>query len=481
MPARERFPHLKTNTPSKRTKKKTVVIKWLLPIVLLVVAVVVAGLYAPFSPLVNKRPPTGPKLTVGTNPYIYACSVFDAAKTAQTLRVNGDVTKENIQEEYAFDPANTTNKPVDLLALTGNSTATSTCRLKFDRVYVTGSDGKKSASFINVTASLVQFADTKTAREAYDNAKQAVASPSLKTMASVKDSYYAQPTPSIANGSPIYIRPTALYKNMLIRLSAPLASDDTDGAKMVAMLSTVIQDAQSSIAAGKGNKTQDYSGMTRVGQTPFTDACATIDYRKLATSIDHGISLNPVSTQAIQNVAPDDTSVPGVTQAASNCSFTFRTAADKSAQEKQKAPNPTTPAEKAKLFDDRYPHYFNARIAAVKDTDAAHAFIAAIKRQTQDSIKHSSAQYSSTKVSDVALGDSAIRITTTPQSNTSKTAGVYDSQVYYVAKGSYVYQFSTYFTRQSQPYHTTNYQLSDQDMKPILSVFTHATALASKK
>jgi hypothetical protein len=412
---------------------------------------------------------------------MYACSIFDAAKTAQTLHLNDDVTKENIQEEYAFDPANTMDKPVDLLALTGNSTATSTCRLKFDRVYVPGSDNKKSASFINVTASLVQFADDKAAREAYDNAKQTVSPSLLKTMAALKDSYYSQPTASKTSGSPTYIRPTVLYKNLLIRLSAPLAADDTDGSKMAAMLATMVQDAQSGIAAGKGDKKLDYSATTKVDNTPFVDACATIDYRKLAASIDHGIALNPVSTQAIQGFAPDDVSVAGITQAASNCSFTFRTTTDKAAQEKQKAPNPTTQAEKAKVFDERYPHYFNARIVAVKDPGAARAFVAAIKRQTEDSIKRGGSQYSSTKVSDVQLGDSAVRVTTKPQPGNAEASVVYDSQVYYVAKGSYVYQFSTYFTRQSQPYQTTNYQLSDQDMKPILSVFTHATALAGRK
>jgi hypothetical protein len=268
---------------------------------------------------------------------------------------------------------------------------------------------------------------------------------------------------------------------MVIKLSAPLAADDSDGSKMASQLATVVKDIKSRIETGDGNTITDHSNITKVGKTPYADACSTIDYRKLAAGIDGGIELNPTSTQAIQGFAPDDVTLPGVQQAASNCSFTFRTPDDRKAQKGLKD-TAATPADKAQAFNNKYPHYFNARLAAVENDDAAKKYISSIKQQTQATIKQNSAQNtSSITVEDKQMGDSAIEITTTPKNVAKNTSGTYDSQVYYVAKGSYVYQFSTYFTRQTKPYRTTSHKLSDQEMQPIITLFSNAVTLAAKK
>jgi len=413
--------------------------------------------------------PKGPRLTVGNNPFVYACSVVNADTVAKALGLNDDRSKQAVEEHYAFDPANTTDKQVDLLKSTGLSSISSTCQLKFDRKDVAGADGHKTTEYINVDASIEQYPTEQAAANQFAT-NQNQAGGEAKALPSYKDSYYSSPT---ATGSPATLQPVVHYKNLLIAYRAPVPNGDTSGSKTATQLDTLTKDVIARINNGDGARPHNANRAVKIDNNAFADACQSVNFVHVAQAVGGQPAFNPASFIATQDYTPEDNSGVAPKQLLSDCTFGFRTQADAVAQNKHKVSgnDPST------ILQAKFPHYILMQIAeTASKTDAGKLvsqFKAAAEKQIQTSPNHGI-------VTDVKLGDQGLKFTqnTPSQDDTFSPDARNDTTMYYIAQDASVYLFSITYVRQTSPYKTTDQTFSDSQMRQLLKTLTEATAYA---
>jgi hypothetical protein len=437
-----------------------------------VVVIVVAGLLLlPFSPFSLVRGvPKGPKMMVGQNDYVYACSVFDADTVGKEMGLSLDKSKQNVEESLSFDPSNTKDKTVDLIKLTGRTSVDSNCKLKFDRVLDTSEEGEQTASFINVSAFIQQFPGESEATNKFNDSKKLMGS-QAKTLASfTSNSYYV--TPTKPKSGPTYVQPIIKYKNMLIYLTAPLKSDDQDAKEMAGQLDKVAKDVTKRIEEKQGAKPKNFSGVTKLGQKKFVDACGSINFQRYAKVVGGDIQFEPTSFMATQNYATNNDGGKSPDHLISLCNFSFRTKSEADAIASQRPEVTTDQSSSAEdPYASRYPHIGLVQIITTAKKEDAQKLVTTFR----DNVKKNPVE-GQPKIQDVKLGDIAIKA----ESKHNETTP-YDTTLYYIAKGPHAYFFSISYKRQSQPFKTTDQTFADDQARQLLSVFSTASSYSQRQ
>lgn len=426
---------------------------------------------SPLSPFGPKRAPQGPDLYVGeTMRYVHACSIVEADTVAKTLELNADKQKQNAEESYAFAPDNTTDKKLDLLKLTGEKSISSDCRLRFDREYKTDENGRRTASFKNVGLTVQQYPSDQDASNAFKAAKEQAGS-AAKALPSFGDtSFYKQPTVSNAGR---YTQASVLHKNVVIEYAVPVKEGDDDASKLAAQLDTLHKGIAKQIDSGAGKKAKNFTGINKIGKTKFVDACRNVNYRKVAQLLGGEVQFEQSNFGASHAFAPEDNDGKAPKQLASTCAMAFRTKADADAEKNKK------PAAEGGLFAgldlpdsyaSKFPHILMSRIVATENKESAQQLIDNGKKELENGSNKQ--QF---KVEDVQLGDKGILVTQNNPPASAEGAPTYDSQVYYIAKGSYAYFLSVTYTRQTDPYKTTDQTFTKDTMTKLFSELTAAT------
>lgn len=425
---------------------------------------------SPLSPF-GKRVPQGPSLLVGDKiAYLYACSLVDTEAVAKTLELNGDKQKQNIEETYAFAPDNTTDKKLDLLKLTGEKSITSDCRLRFDRNYENDENGRRTASFKNVGISVEQYPSDQDASNAFKAAKEQAGSSAKALPSFGETSFYKQPTESSAGR---YEQATVQHKNVVIEYLAPVKEGDNDGSKLAGQLDVLHKDVAKKIDSGAGKKAKDFSGANKIGKIKFVDACRSVNYRKVAQLLGGEAQFEQSNFGASHALAPEDNDGKSPKQLTSTCAIAFRTKADADAEKNKK------PVADGGLFAgldlpdtyaSKFPHILMSRIIATENKESASQLIDNGKKELENGSNKQ--QF---KVEDVQLGDKGILITQNNAPQSIEGAPSYDTQVYYIAKGSYAYFLSVTYARQTDPYKTTDQKFTKDDMSKVFSELTAAT------
>jgi len=454
---------------NKHIKKLTIAI---------IAAIIVVGglvflLLSPWSPFVAAAP-SGPKLMVGDNPYVYACPVMDKATIAKQLDVSSDVNKEGGSETNAFDPANSKDKQEDLAKLTDSESISSGCTVKLDRVQE-GSGQAQRTSFINVSASIVQFKNTDKAATAFKNAK-ARAKDTKALPSFTETSFYEKPQ-ALYQGLPISLEPQILYKNMVITLAVPTGANDATGEKNAPKLDAIAKDITARIGRGEGTKPQNFNGINQLHGHKFTDSCASVNYAKVAEALGNNTQLNAQSVSGTQAYAPDNNKGTTPDQIISGCNFSFRTQAEADAAN---AVKDDSLGKNGLSYGDKYPHYLNLQIAVTGSKEDAQAYLKQAKSQGEANAKKKTSEDDKATIHDVQLGDGALAVGLTrkyPASQSMPTATTSNGQLYYIAKGPNVYIISTTYVQQDQPFKT---ELRDLNLDQVKKIYKELT-LASRR
>lgn len=462
-------------------------------VAIIAAVVVVAGLaflfLSPWSPFQSKIP-FGPKLTVGEQRFVYACSAFDTDLVAKTLGINDDKNKQNVEETYAYAPDNKKDKSLDLLSLSTETSISSKCKLKLDRAFSASADGVQGTSFINVSASIQQYRNDIGAKADFQRAK--VATPGAKTVAAYPTtSYYGAPAAS-AEGGPSYVQVNIVHKNVVLHLSAPLSSGDASGDKAAGHLGTIAQDVVKRIDEGEAYAPKDYSGYTKLNGNPLVDACRDVNYVNVANAIGSGTAFDPTLVNATYAYAPTDNNGATAKQISSNCTFSFRTQTEIDGQKDQitdamNSKKDVFPTDGSPLntesFSSKFPHYLAVQIFTTESNENSQKFLKQLKEETTKQLQKNAGL--SAKAEDVKIGDGGVSVTTevtAPQigGDAQQPAASYDTQIYYVTDGPYMYLVSASFTRQSQPYKTTDQKFTQEQMQQIFKELTAARKVAEK-
>ena len=447
--------------PAKNGNKKLL---WAIVGAVIIVVALVFLFLSPWSPFVSAAP-KGPKILLGKKQYIYPCAVFDKQLVGKQLDIKLDANKENVEEYYAFDPANTKDKEVDMTKRADTAAVNSICTLKLDRIQE-GEGEKQTTSFINVGLSLEQFPEDDKASEAFDSDKQLVKG--AKTVPSFNDnSYYGAPRQQQSGA--LVVQSKVLHKNLLVTITAPTDDGDTDGSKTVAKLEAVFKDIISRIDKGEGLKHKNFNKANQINGNKFVDACDTINFAKIVQAMGNGTELYTPRVNSTQAYAPDNNRGQTPSQLASTCAFSFRTQTEIDSQKN------TSGNDGQKLsYSERFPHYLSTQVAATESKEKAQEYLSKVKAEAQKNAQESQQQGQSedgtTEVKDIQLGDKAIKMTLRQefpgQEPGDASEGTF-AELYYIAKGPYLFVFSTSYTEQAKPFATKSHSLNDDQIKKI--------------
>lgn len=463
--------------------------------------VIVAGLaflfLSPASPLNGSKVPAGPKLLVGKQPYLYTCSLLDPQKVGSTFQFNTDKNELAIEESFAYAPADTKDKELELIKLIGaknkaDQTVSSDCTLKFDRQFAADETGKKQASFINVTVTADQYQSEKDAQEAFTKDRPQAA----KTLGDLGDKgYFTPPATQSETSSVKYVTATFLHKNIIFTIEVPAKSSDTLGTQIAGQIASVAHTITQQVDAGKGTKPKQFSGANKVGDNPLLDPCNSVNYVKVAQAMGSGVELRATRILTDKSLASDDFDGTRPKTIEANCGFSFRTSDDAAAQAKaeknlkSQAPPPLPGGDESSLdpsalsaaalanmtYEDKFPHLLDIRYFTTASKEDAQKLVQAVKKDVGSANGQGGAQY---QIEDTKFGDGGIRVSTDTKAQSDAAAqaqglqgegspSYYETRIYYTAKGPYVYMVTALFTRQVQPYPTTSFNLTDDHMKAL--------------
>lgn len=429
-----------------------------------VVSALVFLFLSPWSPFVSAAP-KGPKMLLGKKQYVYPCSVLNKELVSKQLNIKLDPNKENVEEYYAFDPANTKNKEVDLIKLADTSAVTSICTLKLDRMQE-GTADKQTTSFINVGLSLEQFPEDDDASKAFNIDKSQIKN--AKTVPSFDDnSYFGPPRVSSQQGGATTVQAKVLHKNILVTLTAPSDDSDSDGTETAAKLEALFKDTVSRIDKGEGLKYKNFNKANEINGNNFVDACGTINFAKVVQAMGNGTELYAPRVNSTQAYAPDNNKGQTPSQLASTCAFSFRTQAEINA-----AKNAAADGSGGNLaYAEKFPHYFSTQLAVTESNEKAQEYIAKVKAEAEKNAQENPSESGgATEVKDITLGDSAIHMSLRqefPAQNPEETDSATVGNLYYVAKGPRLYVFSTSYLEQSKPYASKSYNLNNDQLQKI--------------
>ncbi|HEX8762534.1 MAG TPA: hypothetical protein VF733_02130 [Candidatus Saccharimonadales bacterium] len=417
---------------------------------------------SPMSPLVSPKPPGGPALSVGQNPYVYACSVFDTSVVAKTLGVSGDKNQQSIQTSHAFAQDNYKDKKLDILKTDENPTITSDCRLHLG----VADDG--GAKLTEIGLSLEQFTSSKEAKSSLEGMKTGS---NAKTLPSFPDSMYHAPVSQ--NATQGYVQASVLHKNLILKYIAPLAAQDAKGEQIATQLDTITKDVIKRIDNKEGLMPKNFNGYTRVGKSPLIDSCQSVDYRKLMETFGNGSQINPWSIGAQHAMAPTTNKGKIPKSINSSCYLGYRTQTEIDSEKAS--------TKKSKPGDSigRFPHSLVVQTYSFANTNDAKKFLGLAK----DNVKIEEEIDKNMKHADVAIGDGTLRVTTNSEGgdpSTSQTPLKYDVQTYYMVDGPYVYLFANSFVRQTQPFKTTDQKFTDTEAKKVFKVLHKARLYAER-
>lgn len=440
----------------------------------IVLAVALIFLFlSPWSLFVSAAP-TGPQLKVGDNKYQYACSVIDKSLVAKQLDIKEDINKEGTGESFAYDPANSKDKELDIAKKTDSKSVFSTCTLKLDRVQE-GTDKDQKTSFINITLSLEQFPDETKASEAFKADKQLAIG--AKSLPSLDDSYYSKP--KAASGSQtLTVQPKVLHKNLIIGLNVPVDTDDTTGDKSAGPVSTIVKDVIDRLSKSQGEKPKNFNGINKIGDNNFTDSCLSVNYAKVAAALGDNTQFNSKTVSGNQAYAPDNSGGQTPNRLTSNCVLTFRTQYE---ADQAKAYQPPAGTDTQLTYANQYPHYLSLQIVTTTTKDEAKKFLEATRKEIDKNTEDKNSEASKARTENLKLGDGGLKVTLdqTFQDQTGQPDGGSRGQLFYITKGPNVYILATTYIEQATPYKTQKRTVTNDQVAQIYKELAMATKRAN--
>lgn len=406
-----------TTPPSSADKPKKSLPKWIWLAAGGVLVLFIGGIWLALSLLMsNSRPSSNngqanslTKLTIGSEPYVYPCSVATEADYARIFALD-DTAVGTASETSALAAKNIKAATSDLtkIAPAVSDRYTTSC------AYTLAKKGASSMSRIEIK--LIQFSSEDEASKSYASARSSDAGDftrdnvdngtrQLSKLPSFPDSSYVRlPEPdSILPG----LKATFVSGSHLITLEYNFAKGETSDSALP-RVDEYAKTIQTKLNAHKESKPLDLTGRDAFIGKKFVDACQRTDLSKLGGVLGN-LEFRPDEADFSNTYGSLTGSRAAEDGAVSHCDFGFNTPGDRQAQatlkqveaDSSRSARQSTPSLTAAAM---WPHTLNVTVNSYRTANEAKASLAAKKQRASNVIPNSGAPV----IEDVAgVGDGA--------------------------------------------------------------------------
>ena len=419
---------------------------------IVILAIVSTAVYL----LLPKHAGSGPKLLVDKNPYLYACSANQPDLMAKTLNYNTDRNNQSVQTTFQIAPDNTKDKQLDLLSLTGAQSTNNSCQLF--AVDTAATQANPTPNTHNIYASIDQYPNAQDAMQALNDNKEDSDQP---LPAFPTSSFYSQPEADQSDPSQVSVSAFIAYKSSMLGyiVTAPVGAQSS---QYVDAFTTLAKAAMANIDNGTAAKVTTFQHYTTFSGHPYVDACTAVNYAKLLKLVAGGSQLDPDGVTATLDFGKG-TAYSDPQALTSVCSFTFRT----NAEQQEEAQHPlklNANADAGSNNTDNYDINFSHSLSIGVTTLASGTDV---QKAEQQYTKGQGAKLTPVKIN----GQNGYKASSTQKDDSGNTL---DISQYFVPKGNYLYTLQIVLRRQSKPYQTTNYVLSDADAAKLYDIVMQA-------
>lgn len=350
-----------TPTPPQRNRSKLYII---IGISLLVLIIVVVGLLSMTKKTgTNKKSLTGPTLTVGSNPYLYACNALgrdDLKKAGATLR--SDMGGEAITATQAVPYDQTPGGHYDLAATIEDSLLSGVVTSKCDFI-ISQLDSFEQK---RVGVSISQYPNIDTAK---NNFKTRLTTTKGSPFPSFKDTSLVDADDPSGDGS---ITAVILLDNNIVELKYGLGNVTAANAstKLDGLAQTIVHNLSDLNTASKPH---DFSNLGSIGSTKLIDACHAADFKKVDEVLG-GVHYEQTHVTNDYKYGKTSASSPAIS---SQCSVDFRYSADDAKQ-------PDYKKQRFSEIQTRFPNQYIVSVASYPSAADATSAVQGLKRSRSD-------------------------------------------------------------------------------------------------
>jgi hypothetical protein len=313
-----------------------------------------------------KKPATGPTLTVGSHPYIYACNALgrdDIKKAGGELR--GDKAGEAVTATQAVPYDQTPGGRYDLAKTIEDSLLEGVVTSKCD--FIIGEPDSFEQKRVGVTVSQYPNSDT-----AENNFKTRLTTTKGAPFSSFKDTSFVDAGDPSGDGS---VTAVILLDNSVVELKYGLNNVTAANAntKLDGLAQTIVKNLSDLTIA---TKPHDFSNLGTIGTTKLIDACHAADFKK-ADEILGGVHYEQTRVTNNYKYGKASSTSPGIS---AQCSVDFRYSADDSKQPEYKK-------QRFAQIQTRFPNQFIVSVASYPSAaDATNAVIGLKKLKSDTAV-----------------------------------------------------------------------------------------------
>jgi len=350
-----------TPTPPRRNQSKLYII---IGICLVVLIILVVGLLAVTKKTGNnKKSLTGPTLTVGSYPYLYACNALsrdDIKKAGANLR--NDMGGEAISATQAIPYDQTPGGHYDLAKTIEDSLLEGVVTSKCD--FIIGQ--LDSFEQNRVSVSISQYPNIDTAK---NNFKTRRATTKGSSFTSFKDTSLVDAGDPSGDGS---VTAAILLDNNIVELKYGFGNVTAANAntKLDGLAQAIVKNLSD---VNTASKPHDFSNLGSIGTTKLIDACHAADFKKVDEVLG-GVHYDQTHVDNDYKYGKTSATSPAIS---SQCSVDFRYSADDSKQ-------PDYRKQRFAEIQTRFPNQYVVSVASYPSAAEATSAVEGLKRSKTD-------------------------------------------------------------------------------------------------
>ncbi len=419
-----------TPTPPKRNRSKLYVT---IGICVLAVIIIAVGLLSAANKTgTNKKSPSGPTLTVGAYPYLYACNALsrdDIKKAGADLR--SDMGGEAVTATQAIPYDQTPGGQYDLAKTIEDSLLSGVVTSKCD--FIIGELDSFEQKRVGVSIS--QYPNIDTAK---NNFKSRIATTKGVPFPSFKDTSLVDADDPSGDGS---VTAAILLDNRVVELKYGLGNVTSANAstKLDDLAQTIVNNLSD---VNTASKPHDFSNLGHIGSTKLIDACHAADFKKVDELLG-GVHYEQTRVTNDYKYGKVSSTSPGIS---SQCSVDFRYSADDSKQ-------PDYKKQRFAEIQTRFPNQYVVSVASYPSAAEATSAAEGLKRSKSDTAV------------DFTYGDTSFAYT---QADTSSGFPV-TAHHFMTVRGGSVITVSISQGEVSSPYTSTVKTITTDQAKQLLS------------
>jgi hypothetical protein len=354
--------------------------KWVWLVIIGAIIVLVGIVVLVVSLMVPKNTTTGSgdsgikaltKLTIGSQTYVYPCSVATEADYARIFKLD-DNNVGTVSETSAMPVGSIISDTPNLEKFAP----------PLSNGYVTDCNytlAKQGASTVNrIAVSLEQYADEAQATKRYNNARMGESGDftsdgvdngdrQLGTLPAFPDKSFVRlpEADSVLPG----LKATYLSGTRLVKLDYSFGKDETTDS-VLPLLDEYARAIQSKLNSYKEGSPVDLTNRNTFVNKKFVDICSRLDYAKLSETFD-AVQFRPDEMTQTNTYGSLEGSRAAADGASSSCTLDFNTKGDRKSQEKQGSGELTA--------SDIWPQSVNLVVNTLRSPQEAKAYLAAKK------------------------------------------------------------------------------------------------------